>query len=105
MQTSKQIAGPETVPIAASVKKETPLSHRAEGVQDREAGFRTRLVFRRVRRLLGHVPLSTRIRAREPRLLALTEQMSYYTMAPGALSPKLKELALLKVAAMVGCPF
>ena len=78
---------------------------RTEGVQDHEAGFRIKLIFRRVRRQLGHVPLSTRIRARDPELLKLSERMSRYTTAPGVVSPKLKELVQLKVAAMVGCPF
>ncbi len=78
---------------------------RSRGVQDKEAGFRTRLIFRRVKRRLGHVPLSTRIRARDFKLLELSERMSRYTAAPGAVSPKLKELAQLKVAVMVGCPF
>jgi hypothetical protein len=78
---------------------------RSRGVEDEEAGFRTRLMFRRVKRRYGHVPLSTRIRARDPKLLALSERMSRYTAAPGVVSPKLKELAQLKVAVMVGCPF
>jgi len=78
---------------------------RAKGVQDHEAGLRTRLIFWRVKRRYGHIPLSTRIRARDPKLLELAERMSRYTVAPGAVSPKLKELVQLKVAAMGGCPF
>jgi len=49
--------------------------------------------------------LSARIRANDPKLLALAELMSRYMSAPGTLAPKLKELVQLKVAAMVGCPF
>jgi hypothetical protein len=75
------------------------------GVQDNEAGLRTRLVFWFVKRKLGRVPLSARIRARDPKLLELAEKMSAHNAKPGAVSPKLKELAQLKVAAMVGCPF
>jgi len=52
----------------------------------------------------GHVLLSTRIRANDPKLLALAELMSRYMSARGTLQPKLKELVQLKAAAMVGCP-
>jgi hypothetical protein len=78
---------------------------RADGVQDREAGSRTRLIFRRAKRRYGHVPLPTRLRARDPKLLELCEQMSRYTVAPGTVPANLKELAQLKVATMVGCGF
>lgn len=74
-------------------------------MQDGETALLTRLIFRRVKRRYGHIPLTTRIRAIDPRLLRLTERMTAYTIAPGAASPKLKELVQLKVAAMVGCPF
>lgn len=78
---------------------------RTMGVQDHEAGLRTRLVFWRIRRRLGRIPLSARIRARDPKLLELAEKMSAHNTRAVAVSPKLKELAQLKVAAMVGCPF
>lgn len=78
---------------------------RTSGVQDREAGFFTKLIFWRAKRKYGHVPLSTRIRARDPKLLELCERMSKYTVTPGVVSPKLKELVQLKAAVMIGCPF
>lgn len=77
---------------------------RTKGVQDHEAGFFTKLIFWRTKRRYGHVLLSTRIRANDPKLLALAELMSKYTSARGVVAPKLKELVQLKVAAMVGCP-
>jgi hypothetical protein len=77
---------------------------RAKGVQYHEAGVFTKLVFWRAKRRYGHVPLSTRIRAKDPKLLALAELMSRYTSARGTVPPKLKELVQLKVATMVGCP-
>lgn len=80
-------------------------SSRTKGVQDHEARFWTRLVFWRVKRRFGHIPLSTRIRARDPKLLQLSERMSRHTAAAGVVSQKVKELVQLKVAAMVGCPF
>ena len=78
---------------------------RSRGVQDEEAGARTRVLFRRAEQRFGHVPLPARILARDPKLLELSAKMNLHTAAPGAVSPKLKELAQLKVAMMVGCPF
>ena len=78
---------------------------RTAGVQDHEASLRVRLIYRQVKRRLGHVPLSARIRARDPRLLELAEKMSVHNARPALVAPRLKELAQLKVAAMVGCPF
>jgi len=78
---------------------------RAEGVQDHEAGPRTMLIFRRVQRRYGHIPVPTRLRAHDPKLLELCEEMSRYTLAPGSVPANLKELAQLKVATMVGCEF
>ena len=78
---------------------------RAEGVQDHEAGPRTKLIFRRVKRRYGHVTLPARLRARDPKLLELCDLMSRHTAAPGRVPANLKELAQLKVATMVGCEF
>jgi hypothetical protein len=77
---------------------------RTKGVQDHEAGFFTKLIFWHAKRRYGHVPLSTRIRANDSKLLALAELMSRHTAMPGLVPAKLNELVQLKVAAMVGCP-
>jgi hypothetical protein len=77
---------------------------RTRGVQDHIAGVFTKFIFWRAKRRYGHVPLSTRIRANDSKLLALAELMSRYTSARGTVPPKLKELVQLKVAVMVGCP-
>ncbi len=78
---------------------------RMAGIQDRQAGFKVRRVFKRIKGRLGRVPVSARIRACDPELLRISEEMSAYTAESAAVAPKLKELAQLKVAAMVGCPF
>lgn len=80
------------------------ISTRTEGVKDDEAGLRTRLIFWRVKRRLGRIPLSSRIYARDPKLLHLSSELSRHLAGPGKVSPKLKEIAQLKVAVMVGCP-
>ena len=80
-------------------------SQRSIGLQDHEAGFWTKLIFRRATRRYGHVPLATRIRAFDAKLLEICERMNAYNAGAGVASAKLKELVQLKVAAMVGCPF
>jgi hypothetical protein len=77
---------------------------RTKGVQDCEAGLFTKFIFWRTKRRYGQVLRSTRIRALDPKLLALAELMGSHTSARGTVPPKLKELVQLKVAAMVGCP-
>lgn len=79
--------------------------NRTAGVQNQEAGVRTRVIFWLTKRRLGRVPLSARIQARDPKLLEAAAKMSMHIARPGVVSLKLKELAQLKVAAMVGCPF
>jgi hypothetical protein len=78
---------------------------RAHGVQDREAGLRTRIIYWLVKRRYGHVPLGTRIRALDPKLLNLILRMDRHMASQGTVPLVLKELAQLKVAMMVGCPF
>jgi hypothetical protein len=79
--------------------------NRIRGIQDGEADARTREIFERIKRRLGRLTTSARIRAYDFELLRISEEMSAHTAETTAAAPKLKELAQLKVAAMVGCPF
>lgn len=79
--------------------------NRSEGVRDDQAGLWTKVIFRRVKRRVGRIPLPSRIHARDPKLLLLNSEMSRHLASPGKVPIKLKELAQLKIAAMVGCPF
>jgi len=78
---------------------------RALGVSDREAGLRTRFIYWLVKRRLGRISLGVRIRARDPKLLELAARMDMHTAASFTVPANLKELAQIKVAVMVGCPF
>lgn len=78
---------------------------RTDGVPDHEAGFRIRRIFKRIKHRYGSVPLSARIRAFDFELLQLSEKMTAHTARSGGVGSKLKELAQLKVAVIVGCPF
>ena len=79
---------------------------RSEGVQDNEAGLITRIIFWLAKRRLGRVPLGLRVRARDPKLFrAHCAHGSVQRFAGHRADAPLKELAQLKVAMMVGCPF
>jgi hypothetical protein len=78
---------------------------RSEGVPDNEAGLRTRLYFWFAKRILGRVPRGMRVRAFDPKYLRRAVRMDLYAASRGSVSVHLKELAQLKVALMVGCPF
>jgi hypothetical protein len=78
---------------------------RSEGVQDNEAGLLTRLLFWFAKRALGRIPRGMRIRAFDPKYLRRAVRMDLYAASRGSVSMRLKELAQLKVALMVGCPF
>ena len=78
---------------------------RSEGVQDNEAGLLTRLLFWFAKRALGRIPRGMRIRAFDPKYLRRAVRMDLYAASRSSVSMRLKELAQLKVALMVGCPF
>ena len=78
---------------------------RDEGISDREAGLKTWFIFRLIKQRLGLVPVGARVRARDPKLLELAARMDGYTASPGTVPMNLKELAQMKVAVLVGCPF
>ena len=78
---------------------------RSEGVQNRQAGLSARFIFLLLKRFLGRVPLGSRIRAFDPKYLRNATRMDLYSAAKGAVPMHLKELAQLKTALMVGCPF
>jgi hypothetical protein len=78
---------------------------RIKGIQDHEAEPRVKRIFKQIQRRDGRLSLSARIRALDLELLNLSNKMNEHTARPGAVPANLKELAQLKVAAMVGCPF
>lgn len=89
-----------------SATGESPVSTaRGAGVSDREAGLKTRFIYWLVKRRLRRVPLIVRIRARDPKLLELAGRMDMLVGSAVTVPAKLKELAQIKVAVMIGCPF
>lgn len=68
-------------------------------------GLITRILFFFAKRALGHVPLGMRIRAFDPKLVRLGVRMDLYAASKGVVPMHLKELAQLKTALIIGCPF
>ena len=68
-------------------------------------GLITRILYFFAKRALGHVPLGMRIRAFDPKLVKLGVRMDLYAASKGVVPMHLKELAQLKTALMIGCPF
>jgi len=77
---------------------------RVPGVPEREASWLSRLIFRGVRRRTGHVAETWKIAAHRPGLLLgwALHELSYERTHD--LDRRLRTLAQLKVAALVGCP-
>jgi len=78
---------------------------RSAGVQDKDASLRTRIIFWFAKRKMGRVPVGVRVRALDSKFMNAALRMDLYAAGRGVTPMKLKELAQLKVAAMVGCPF
>lgn len=65
----------------------------------------SRLLFFFAKRRLRRVPRGMRIRAFDPKYLRCAARLDMYCAGKGTVALNLKELAQLKVATMVGCPF
>ncbi len=78
---------------------------RMSGVEPKQAPWHVRLIYWAVKRRLGQVSESMKILAHDPRLLRQWTRMTRYSEAKGELLPRLRRLAMLKTAMMVGCPF
>ncbi len=84
---------------------------RINGLEPHQAGWYTRLVYWFVRRSMGKITGSSRlvepvkIAAHHPRLLKAMGQMQMGQAAATSVPERLKALAGLKAAALIGCPF
>ena len=82
-----------------------------KGVEPAEAGWFTRLIYWFVRRKFGkltgknHLIEPVKIAAHHPRMLRAIGQMEGGIEAARSLPTQLKQLAILKAASLVGCPF
>jgi hypothetical protein len=78
---------------------------RISGVEPKRAPWHVRLIYWLAKRRLGHVPEGTKILAYDPRLLRQHTRMTMYSEKKGEAPARLKRLAMLKTAMLVGCPF
>lgn len=82
-----------------------PGPDRVQGVSESQAGWLTRLIYRALRKKIGVVPKSKTLAAWHTPTLLASSWMDAVNADARTLPHSLKELAQLKVAAMVGCPF
>jgi hypothetical protein len=78
---------------------------RVKGVDPQEAGWIARFLFRILRKKIGLVPRPKLVTAYNTQTLLASTWMDGVVAAVKTVPPALKELAQLKTAAMVGCPF
>lgn len=78
---------------------------RIQGVSDRQAGWLTKLLYRALRKRIGVVPKSKTLAAHHTPTLLASSWMDVVCGTARTIPITLKELAQLKVAMMVGCPF
>jgi hypothetical protein len=78
---------------------------RIPGVEANEAGIFTRFLYWMTKRKVGRVILPFKITAHLPRLLTAVGQMEMGQQAVRSVNAKIKALAGIKTAMLVGCPF
>lgn len=78
---------------------------RVRGVSHAEANWIAKLIYRSLKKRIGRIPKSKTLAAHHTPTLLATTWMDAVCGQARTVSPVLKELVQLKVAAMVGCPF
>lgn len=78
---------------------------RLDAIGEDPPGTEARQMMAAAEARLGHVPAGMRIRAALPGLLEATAPMDQFFRSPRQLPPRMFRLAMLKAAALTGCPF
>jgi hypothetical protein len=84
---------------------------RINGLEPRQAGWQTRLIYWFARRALGRLtgqdrlPEPAKIVAHHPALLRAVSRMEMAQGAAHSVEPRLKHLAGLRASTLAGCPF
>ncbi|HWZ33722.1 MAG TPA: hypothetical protein VNX18_20420 [Bryobacteraceae bacterium] len=78
---------------------------RIPGVEPHQANLFTRFVYWMTKRKIGRVILPVKIAAHQPRLLWGSGQMETAQFGMHSVPGTLKELASIKAAMLIGCPF
>jgi hypothetical protein len=78
---------------------------RIEGIAPSRASWLMRVVYRMARKMFGQVPEPLTVNAHNPAVFRATVGYEYFLSKAKRAEERLKSLAELKAAAMVGCPF
>ncbi|MDE3157260.1 MAG: hypothetical protein KGM92_00640 [Acidobacteriota bacterium] len=78
---------------------------RLTGVTPARAGWVAKLIYRGINKRIGRVPKGKTLQAYDTGMLVASTWMDAVGAKARTIPPALKELAQLKVAALVGCPF
>jgi len=78
---------------------------RIEGLDARQAGWSTRLVYWMTRRKVGRLVQPIKITAHSPRLLRAVGTMEMAQAAVKSVDAALKWLVKIKAATLIGCPY
>jgi hypothetical protein len=78
---------------------------RIEGVSEKKAGVLARLAYRFAKRMFGKVPEPLTVAAHHPSIFQGYTAYEFFLGRARRVDARLKALAGLKAAALVGCPF
>ena len=78
---------------------------RIEGVSDAQAGLGTRFLFQGAKRIAGQVPEPLRIMAHSKPIMWADGLFEVALARAHSVPPRLKALAGIKAAALIGCVF
>ena len=78
---------------------------RIKGLDRKHAGLFTRVVYWMTKRKLGRVAMPVQVTAHHTRLLRAMGEMEMGQAAAHSVDPRLKTLAGIWAAALIGCPF
>ena len=78
---------------------------RIDGVSDAEAGLQARFLYRGAKRIAGQVPEPLRIMAHSKPVMWADGLFEIALARAHSLPPRLKALAGIKAAALIGCVF
>ena len=78
---------------------------RVRGISEKDANWITRRVYSALKKRIGRIPKSKTLTAHHTPTLLASSWLDMACASARTVPPVLKELAQLKVAALVGCPF
>jgi len=78
---------------------------RIPGIEAADANLFTRFVYWMTKRHVGRVIVPVKVTAHQPKLLRGVGQMEQAQAGVHSIAETLKELACIKAAMLVGCPF